>query len=165
MVSVCREAFSRRVLLYATSLRGTCSYSFKQRSRLISMIRTLGLPTVFFLVTVLLTDDPTNSMRQSQALCDNPAVADWFFYHRIQLFLRNFYINVLGVTDYWFRFEWQHRGSPHVHGLAWLHDAPDVQWMWHQGHQWQTGSMLLALLIQYSFSLQEMEYAVTEISP
>ena len=48
MVSVGREAFSRRVLLYATSLRGTCSYWFKQRSRLISMIRTLGLPTVFF---------------------------------------------------------------------------------------------------------------------
>ena len=23
-------------------------------------------------------------------------------------------------------FEWQHRGSPHVHGLAWLDNAPDV---------------------------------------
>ena len=25
------------------------------------------------------------------------------------------------------RFEWQHRGSPHVHGLAWLSGAPDVE--------------------------------------
>ena len=25
------------------------------------------------------------------------------------------------------KFEWQHRGSPHVHGLAWLSGAPDVQ--------------------------------------
>ena len=25
------------------------------------------------------------------------------------------------------RFEWQHRGSPHVHGLAWLPQAPDVE--------------------------------------
>ena len=33
----------------------------------------------------------------------------------------------MGATDYWFRFEWQHRGSPHVHGLAWLPDAPDVE--------------------------------------
>ncbi len=24
-------------------------------------------------------------------------------------------ILVLNATDYWFRFEWQHRGSPHVH--------------------------------------------------
>ena len=55
MVSVGGEAFSRRVLHYATSLRGTRSYWFKQRSRLISMIDTLGLPNVFFLLTVLLT--------------------------------------------------------------------------------------------------------------
>ncbi len=25
------------------------------------------------------------------------------------------------------RFEWQHRGSPHVHGLAWLPNAPNVE--------------------------------------
>ena len=25
------------------------------------------------------------------------------------------------------RFEWQHHGSPHVHGLAWLSGAPDVE--------------------------------------
>ena len=140
MVSVGGEAFSRRVLHYATSLRGTRSYWFKQRSRLISMIDTLRLPTVFLthsaadlqwpeLAQLTCPDDPTNSTRRSQALRDNPAVADWFFYHRIQLFLRHFYVDVLGVTDYWFRFEWQHRGSPHVHGLAWLPDAPDVQRM------------------------------------
>ena len=34
---------------------------------------------------------------------------------------------MLGVTDYWMRFEWQHRGSPHVQGLAWFPDAPDVE--------------------------------------
>ena len=36
-------------------------------------------------------------------------------------------MGVLGVTDYWLRFEWQHHGSPHVHGLAWLPNAPDVE--------------------------------------
>ncbi len=25
------------------------------------------------------------------------------------------------------RFEWQHRGSPHVHGVAGLPNAPDVE--------------------------------------
>ena len=42
-------------------------------------------------------------------------------------FMKAFYIGVLGVTDYWLRFEWQHHGSPHVHGLAWLPDTPDVE--------------------------------------
>ena len=27
----------------------------------------------------------------------------------------------------WYRFAWQHRGSPHVHGLLWLHGAPDIE--------------------------------------
>ena len=27
---------------------------------------------------------------------------------------------VLGTCNYWMRFEWQHHGSPHVHGVAWL---------------------------------------------
>lgn len=42
------EAFSNRVLHFATSLRGTRPYWFKQRSRLIAMVDTLGLPTVFY---------------------------------------------------------------------------------------------------------------------
>ena len=60
-------------------------------------------------------------------MIDDPATADWFFYRRIEAFIEAFYVGVLGATDYWLRFEWQHRGSPHVHGLAWLPDAPDVE--------------------------------------
>ena len=43
------------------------------------------------------------------------------------MFIKDFYEEVLGVKDYWLRFEWQHRGSPHVHGLAWLSDAPVIE--------------------------------------
>ena len=42
------EASSNRVLHYAASLQGTRQYWFKQRSYLISMVDTLGLPTIFF---------------------------------------------------------------------------------------------------------------------
>ena len=56
-----------------------------------------------------------------------PSQTDWFFYHRVMEFVKGFYVGVLGATDYWLRFEWQHRGSPHVHGLAWLPDTPDVE--------------------------------------
>ena len=42
------EAFSNQVLHYASSLHGTRQYWFKQRSRLIAMADTLGLPTIFF---------------------------------------------------------------------------------------------------------------------
>ena len=131
------EAFSCRVLRYAGSLRGTSSYWFKQRSRLKAMVDTLGLPTVFLthravdlqwpeLARLICPDNPESRSKRSEALVVNPAIADWFFYQRIRLFMKGFYDDVLGVKDYWLKFEWQHRGSPHVHGLAWLSDAPSV---------------------------------------
>lgn len=132
------EAFSNRVLHYAASLRGTRQYWFKQRSRLISMVDTIGLPTVFFthsaadhqwpeLARLLSPDDSDTSSSRTRAVIENPAISDWFFSYRIQKFVEAFYVGVLGASDYWFRFEWQHRGSPHVHGIAWFPDAPDVQ--------------------------------------
>ncbi len=48
MISSVGKEFSKRVLHYATSLPGTKQFWFKQRSRLISMIDCLGMPTIFF---------------------------------------------------------------------------------------------------------------------
>ena len=119
------EAFSNRVLHYAASLRGTRQYWFRQRSRLISMVDTLGLPTIFFthsaadlqwpdLARLICPEDPSDSAARLKAVNENPAIADWYFYHRIQKFLDVFYVG-------------EHRGSPHVHGVAWLPNAPDVE--------------------------------------
>ncbi len=123
---------------FATSLRGTQPYWFKQRTRLIAMVDTLGLPSVFFthsaadtqspeLADLICPEESTSRAARSRSLIENPAVADWFFSHRIHCFVRSFYVEVLGAQDYWLRFEWQHRGSPHVHGLAWLSGAPDIE--------------------------------------
>ena len=40
------EQFSNRVLHYAASLRGTRHYWMRQRSRLIAMVDSLGIPTI-----------------------------------------------------------------------------------------------------------------------
>ena len=132
------ESFSNRVLHYAASLRGTKQYWFRQRSRLLSMVDTLGLPTIFFthsaadlqwpeLANLIFPDNPGCRSSRTKAVIENPAISDWFFYYRVQEFIKAYYFGVLGVTDYWMRFEWQHRGSPHIHGLAWLPDTPDVE--------------------------------------
>ena len=125
-------------LHYAASLRGTRQYWFRQRNQLMAMVDTIGLPTIFFthsaadnhwpeLARLICADDSNSRADRSAAVIDDPATADWFFYRRIEAFIEAFYVGVLGATDYWLRFEWQHRGSPHVHGLAWLPDAPDVE--------------------------------------
>ena len=132
------EAFSSRVLHYASSLGGTRQYWQRQHSRLLSMVDTLGLPTIFFthsaadlqwpeLARLVCPDNPDSRTARAKAVIDNPALSDWFFYHRIIEFVKVFSVGVLGATDYWLRFEWQHRGSPHVHGLASFPETPDVE--------------------------------------
>ena len=102
------------------------------------MVDTLGMPTVFFthsaadcqwpeLARLICPDKNDSSSSRSKAVADIPAIADWFFYHRISKFVDAFYTGVLGAVDFWYRFEWQHRRSPHVHGIAWFADAPDIQ--------------------------------------
>jgi len=132
-----REAFSNHVVHYANTLRGTRQYWMKQRSRLIAMVNDLGMPTVFFThsaadhhwpeLSRILSSGDCEAFNQSTAVAENPALADWFFYHRIQKFIDIYYVDILGVVDYWYRFEWQHRGSPHIHGLAWIANAPNVE--------------------------------------
>ena len=86
------------------------------------MVDTLGLLTIFFthsaadlqwpeLARLTCPDDPECSSSRNKAVLENPAIADSFFHHRIQKFIEVFYVGVLGATDYWIRFEWQHRGS------------------------------------------------------
>ena len=42
------KPFPTGVLRYASSLRGTKQYWFRQRNQLMAMVDTLGLPTLFF---------------------------------------------------------------------------------------------------------------------
>ena len=106
------EAFSNRVLRYASSLRGTRQYWFKQRGRLISMVDTLGLPTIFFthsaadlqwpaLAHLIFPQDSHSSASRIKAVNVNPAITNWFFCHRVQKFVEAFYLGVLKATDYW----------------------------------------------------------------
>ena len=79
------------------------------------------------LAYLICPDDPNSTSSRSKALQQNPAIADFFFHQRIVKFVDALYVGILGATDVWLHFEWQHRGSPHVHCLAWLPDAPDVE--------------------------------------
>jgi len=37
-------------------------------------------------------------------------------------------ISKWGLVDWWYRFEWQHHGSVHIHGIAKRKDAPEIDW-------------------------------------
>ena len=88
------------------------------------MVDTLGLPTIFLthsaadlqwpeLAQLICSDNPDSRAAHAKAVIKNPALADWFFYHRVMEFIKA----LSGATDYWL--QW--------HGLAWLPDTPDVE--------------------------------------
>ena len=70
------------------------------------MIDTLGLPTIFFthsaadhqwpeLAQLICPEEPDSKEARVKAVVDNPALADWFFFHRIQKFVDTFMLMFL----------------------------------------------------------------------
>lgn len=59
-------------------------------------------------------------------LNNNPAIAAFYFQKRWQIFFDEVIRPKFKIKDYWWRYEWQHRGSSHIHGFLWMEDAPSV---------------------------------------
>ena len=127
--------FLKSVLAYSEALHGSQSYWWRQCARVEAMCQQLGMPTFF--VTLSAADTFWPDLRVllgcsddgrdvHDCLREDPAVADAYFVLRVEVFLKRFFYEFFGVTDSYFRVEYQHRGSPHVHGLVWLPGAPDL---------------------------------------
>ena len=70
--------------------------------------------------------DRSRIAQQRQKLInENPSIVEDYFSFRATLFIKNVVCKIFSVSDYWFRFEFQHRGSCHVHGLLRICGAPD----------------------------------------
>jgi hypothetical protein len=63
-----------------------------------------------------------------QDLINNPHIAAWFFEKCFKLFLEKVLNPKWNLEDWWYRFEWQHRGSTHVHGIGKRKGAPSIDW-------------------------------------
>ena len=66
-----------------------------------------------------ITDDEKRKLMH-----DNPILIRYFFQIRVHLFIEHVLKTIFKVKDYWYRFEWQSRGSPHIHGVLWFSDEP-----------------------------------------
>ena len=138
MVGHDRDTLSSWILHFGTSLCGMRQFWQKQNSCLTATVDTLGLHTAFFTISVadlqwpelahlLNVEKLLSSCARFTAVIENLCLADWFFYHRVVKFMDEFYMGIMGAKDYWLRFEYQHRGSLHVHEIVWLQDAPNIE--------------------------------------
>jgi hypothetical protein len=143
------QPFSKDNLhLYLKGIRGTASYWREATSDLFAMIGTLGCPTFFLTLSandlnwsdlhqalaaasdVLVPDVPTFDWCK-RLLEEDPVVAAMHFYQRFLSFKNNFLMSqsqpIIGtIVDMWWRVEFQARGSPHIHSVVWVKDAPDL---------------------------------------
>ncbi|KAK3911529.1 LOW QUALITY PROTEIN: ATP-dependent DNA helicase [Frankliniella fusca] len=113
-----------QIMHFGSRMRSTKSYWNSRCSELLDMVNQIGAPTVFFtlssadyhwpdLYRLLGHDVSTLSVKEKASLS--------------KFFLENSFTNHFDVKDMWFRYEYQHRGSIHLHGLAWLNNAPKVR--------------------------------------
>ena len=127
------------------NMRGTIAYW--QRAKL-AMFRTLGPPTFFITLTaddmnwpdllyVLakrsgmdISKEKVSSEQKCELLCSDPITTARHFLQRFAKFipfLKSSAKPISEIVDYFWRVGFQLRGSPHVHSLWWVKDAPDLQ--------------------------------------
>ena len=69
--------------------------------------------------------------QKSNLVQKDPVTCARNFEHMVQLFIRDVLkssVMPIGeIGDYFYRIEFQQRGSPHIHGLFWVKDAPQYE--------------------------------------
>lgn len=136
---------------YFKCVRGFRLYWSDVRDDLMDMIGSHALPTPWptFFFTLSAADtvwpdffrvcNPALSWREASRLCaferkrylnEYPDLASQHFYRRFKALFDSVLHGLsepLGkITDYFWRVEFQKRGSPHIHGLLWVADVPDI---------------------------------------
>ncbi len=68
--------------------------------------------------------DPNRHQIASHHVIKNPHIVAEYLVRRVSFFMKHIVKNLFKVADFWYRFEWQSRGSGHVHGFICLEDQP-----------------------------------------
>ncbi|XP_061923815.1 uncharacterized protein LOC133663392 isoform X1 [Entelurus aequoreus] len=127
-------------------IRGTPAFWSSVQKDLMACVRQLGIPTWFcsfssadlrwqnLLASILRQEGRQQTAEQlewadrCELLRRNPATAARMFDYRWHCFLKEVLMspsNPVGkILDFFYRIEFQQRGSPHVHALFWIEGAP-----------------------------------------
>lgn len=136
---------------FLQNVRGSPAYFQRAVKELIAMIAQLGCPHFFLTLSAAdmswpelfriisqcntgqsLSDAEINSMTYEQKasmIRTDPVVAARHFDYRLQAFFKHMlkHASILGKMQYFFyRIEFQMRGSPHCHVILWCSDGPDM---------------------------------------
>ncbi|RXN36616.1 replicase helicase endonuclease [Labeo rohita] len=144
-----RLVHSRDATRFMQPLRGTPSYWEKTLRDLQAMIRQLGTPTFFctFSAAEMRWPEVITAIKAQQGeevdfseldwttkceiLRSNPVTVMRMFEKRVDALMTHLLLSpaqpIGEVEDYFYRVEFQARGSPHIHLLAWVKGAPEFE--------------------------------------
>ncbi|KAL8567302.1 hypothetical protein ACOMHN_023345 [Nucella lapillus] len=151
-------------------VRGSPPFWQQKKKELLAIVRQLGCPTFFFTLSAAETrwkellkvlfkldihDDPEpdeidnlSFTDKAQLIRSDPVTCARYFDHRFRALFTKIIRSKVGplgeVTDFFHRVEFQHRGSPHIHGLLWIKDAPKFE----AGNQ-ESGEAVTAFIDQH----------------
>jgi len=133
-----------------TTIRGSPAYWQRTQLDVLAMIRQLGIPTWFMTLSAadmqwpdviqtvahqygeILSDEQVSNMSWEEKcsyIRRNPVIVARHYDFRLKTFFTEFLksdANPVGkITYHFYRIEFQQRGSPHVHMLLWVSDAPE----------------------------------------
>lgn len=136
--------------LYLKNLRGSAAYWRTALNELLAHIRCLGAPTYF--LTFSCNDLHWVDMKKALLVADgrpndDPTKLDVYLTQMLietypEIICRHFMVRVNAililitnsgklfggkVTDFWWRIEFQNRGSPHLHLVIWIGDHPSFE--------------------------------------
>lgn len=135
MISNGDKQLADRIMKYGEGLRGTRQFWIARRGELLDMIKQIGhRGLIFFTFSVadfhwpnlhqLMPDDRDAQSR----VINNPHIGAWFFTKQFESFFNDVLKDKWNLEDWWFQYEWQHRGSIHVHGIGKKCIAPTIEW-------------------------------------
>jgi len=136
---------SAKITRYASNILGSPAYFAKKRKELQSLIEQQGTPTVWWTLSYAdhqwedlhrlfgevpenCQNNPENKSKWLYQQClNNPSLVNEYFTKRVSEFVEHFF-GKYGLENewFWYRFEWQMRGSIHVHGMVRLKSDPDL---------------------------------------
>ena len=134
-------------------LRGSPPYWEQVKKELFALIRSLGIPTWFtsfssaetrweHLLKILgrtvkgkeLSDEEIRKLtwqQKCELIQQDPVTCARHFDHQVQGLIHRLLQNKLNpvgkVSDFFYKVEFQMRGSPHIHMLLWIKDAPKLE--------------------------------------
>jgi len=132
-----------RIMQYGNGIRGSRQFWMARRCELADMIKQLGSNGMIFFtfssadlhwpeLHKLMPERNTKENEYTKLyhtnLVDNPHVAAWFFNERFENFFNYVLKKHWNLEDWWYRFEWQHRGSVHVHGIGKIKNGSTIEW-------------------------------------